>query len=88
VAAAALLLGGACGGGDAGIERPAARTLNQQIDLVEFAASAHEYDAARHGLERLRAAAERFADRGEIDDLRLARILDAVDDLDRSLADA
>ena len=87
-AIALVLLGASCGGEDGSIERPAARALNQQIDLVEFAASAQEYDAARQGLERVRVTAARFADRGEIDDLRLAEILQAVDELDRSLADA
>ena len=89
VAAVLVLVGAACGGDDGGgVDRPAARALNQQIDLVQFAASAHRYDAARQGLDRVRTTAERFAERGSIDEPRLAEILEAVDDLDRSLADA
>jgi hypothetical protein len=88
VVAGLVLVGAACGGDDDGIDRPASRALDQQIDLVEFAASAHEYDAARRGLNQVRATAQRFADRGSIDQPRLAAILEAVDDLDRSLADA
>lgn len=83
-----LVVGVACGGEDGRIDRPASRALTEQIDLVEFAASAREYDAARRGLEQVRASAARFSERGAIDDFRLAEILDAVDELDRSLADA
>jgi hypothetical protein len=87
---ALVLFASACGGDDMSgdIDRPATRALNEQIDLVEFAASAHDYDAARQGLVRLRTTANRFAERGSIDELRLAAILGAADDLDRSLAHA
>ena len=85
----ALGLAACGGGGDGGdVDRPAARALNEQIDLVEFAASAHEYDAAREGLEQVRTTATRFAERGSIDEARLVVILDAVDGLERSLAEA
>jgi hypothetical protein len=89
VAVAALaLLGASCGDDGGGVDRRAARALDEQIDLVEFAASAGEYDAARQGLDQVRATAARFAERGSIDEFRLAEILDAVDDLERSLAEA
>ena len=86
--ALALTACGGDGGGGGDVDRPAARALNEQIDLVEFAASAHEYDAARRGLDEVRATAEQYAERGSIDEPRLADILEAVDGLDRSLAEA
>ena len=82
-----LLLAG-CGGDDPAVSRRAARALNDQIDLVEFAIAAHDYGAARQGLTQVRTSAERFADRESISGDRLPLILHAVDDLEAALREA
>ena len=82
-----LLLAG-CGNDDPAVSHRAARALNDQLDLVEFAIAAQDYGAARQGLTEVRTSAARFADHDTISDERLPAILEAVDDLDTALREA
>jgi hypothetical protein len=78
------LLAASCGD-DPAISHRASRALNDQIDLVEFAIAAHEYEAARQGLRQVRSSAARFEDHGSISQRRALTILGAVNELDADL---
>ena len=85
LAAVVALVAASCGGGDPAISHRASRTLNDQIDLVEFAIAAQDDEAARQGLSEVRSSAARFADHGSIGEDRAVVIDDAVDRLDADL---
>lgn len=70
-----------CGGGSSEDGRATER-LKAQVAAVEYAVAGGDYDAARQGLNRIRATTIRLTDRGHIDSLRATEILDAVEDTD------
>lgn len=81
LALAAALLFSACGDDDTE-EGRAEQRLQAQVAAVEYAVAGGDYDAARQGLNRIRATTIRFADRGHLDALRATEILDAVEATD------
>jgi len=87
--ATVVAVGSACGGGDGpSIDPQASRALDEQVDLVEFAIAAGRYEAARRGLENVRAEVEDHAAQGDIGRFRLPAITEALDRLDEALASA
>ncbi|HYF44851.1 MAG TPA: hypothetical protein VD926_01485 [Acidimicrobiales bacterium] len=84
--ASLVVLASACGGDDPGIDPRASRELEEQVDLIEFAISAQRYDAARDGLQNVRAEVEGHVARGDISDERARAISASLNRLDEALA--
>jgi hypothetical protein len=72
-----------CGGDD--LSDRAADRLQEQVAAVGFAAAGGEYEAARQGLDRVRATTARLVERDEIDLGRAERIFGEIDRVEAAL---
>ncbi len=85
VLAVSLLVG--CGDDGDSMSRRTADRLHDQVAAIQYAAAGGAYDAARQGLDRLRATVDRLEDRGELNPLQAGHIRDEADRVDEVLAD-
>ena len=80
--ALAVVLGLAGCGDDPAMSERTSHRLETQVSAVEYAIAGGEYDAAREGLNEIRATTVRLADQGDVEAARASEIIDAIEEVD------